>query len=601
MDDHCDFDTVVIGAGFAGLYALRKFRDDLNMSVRVFEAGDGVGGTWYWNRYPGARCDSESYYYCYSFSRELAHEWKWSGRYPEQPEIERYLNHVADRFDLRRDIKLSTRVTAATFDDAANRWEIRTDRDDTVTARFLVTAVGCLSAPIAPDIPGLDGFEGDVYYTATWPRDGVDFTGKRVALVGTGSSGIQATPPIAAQADHLTVFQRTPNFSLPARHGVFLAEDQARIKSNYDEIFAATRTSFAGFPFSPIDRTTMSVSAEEREAILDGLWAEGGFKFLWGGFSDLLHDPEANEIASEYIRNKIRETVTDPDTAELLCPKGYPYGAKRPPIDTEYYETFNRDNVSLVDIRETPIEAITATGLRTTVAEYEFDAIVFATGFDAMTGSLLRMDVRGTGGLRLADAWANGPRTLLGLQIAGFPNLFTITGPGSPSVLMNMPVAIEYHVDWIADCIDYMREHGWSRIEATEAAQDDWVEHVAEVGQHSLFGQAKLLVRGREHPRKAPGGDALRGRTAELPRAVHHGEGFGVRRLRVRRGRTRLGGACALSGYGWGRGADQISFRPPLPLVLPHVAVGRPARGARRDQHRLGLLLPRCGQPPRRC
>ena len=266
-----------------------------------------------------------------------------------------------------------------------------------MTARFLVTAVGCLSAPIAPDIPGLDGFDGDVYFTATWPREGVDFTGKRVGLIGTGSSGIQATPPIAAQADHLTVFQRTPNFSLPARHGGFLPEDQARIKSNYDEIFAATRTSFAGFPFSPIDRTTMSVSAEEREAILGGLWAEGGFKFLWGGFSDLLSDPEANEIASEYIRNKIRETVKDPHTAELLCPKGYPYGAKRPPIDTDYYETFNRDNVSLVDIHETPIESITATGLRTTVANYELDAIVFATGFDAMTGSLLRMDVRGTG------------------------------------------------------------------------------------------------------------------------------------------------------------------------------------------------------------
>src|SRR6478672_6647424 len=296
MDDQFDFDAVVIGAGFAGLYALHKLRDDLNMRVHVVEAGDGVGGTWYWNRYPGARCDSESYYYCYSFSRELADEWKWSGRYPEQPEIERYLNHVADRFGLRRDIELSTRVTAATFDDSANRWEIRTEHDDTVTARFLVTAVGCLSAPIAPDIPGLDGFEGDTYYTATWPREGVDFTGKRVGLVGTGSSGIQATPPIAAQAEHLTVFQRTPNFSIPARHGDFLPEDQLRIKQHYDEIFTAARTSFAGFPFALIDRTAMSVSAEEREAILEGLWEEGGFKFLWGSFSDLLIDPEANEI-----------------------------------------------------------------------------------------------------------------------------------------------------------------------------------------------------------------------------------------------------------------------------------------------------------------
>ena len=367
MDDHPDFDVVVIGAGFAGLYALHKFRDDLNLSVRVFEAGDGVGGTWYWNRYPGARCDSESYYYCYSFSPELAQEWEWSGRYPEQPEIERYLNHVADRFDLRRDIQLSTRVTAATFDDATNRWKIRTDRGDTVTARFLVTAVGCLSAPIAPDIPGLDGYEGDVYFTATWPREGVDFTGKRVGLIGTGSSGIQATPPIAAQAEHLTVFQRTPNFSLPARHGVpggGPGPDQGTLRRDLRRDPQVVRR-------VPVltDRPQHDERlAEEREAILEGLWEEGGFKFLWGGFSDLLSDPEANEIASEYIRNKIRETVKDPETAELLCPKGYPYGAKRPPIDTDYYETFNRDNVTLVDIGETPIEAITPTGLRTTAA-----------------------------------------------------------------------------------------------------------------------------------------------------------------------------------------------------------------------------------------
>jgi cation diffusion facilitator CzcD-associated flavoprotein CzcO len=503
MDDHFDFDAIVIGAGFAGLYALHKLRDDLHLRVRVFEAGDGVGGTWYWNRYPGARCDSESYYYCYSFSPELAEEWEWSGRYPEQPEIERYLNHVADRFDLRPDIQLSTRVTSATFDDETNGWEIRTDDDRTVTARFLVTAVGCLSAPLVPDIPGLDDFGGDIYYTATWPRDGVDFTGKRVALVGTGSSGIQATPPIAAQAERLTVFQRTPNFSIPARHGDFQPEDQRRIKEHYDEIFTATRESFAGFPFALIDRTTMSVSPEEREEILEGLWEEGGFKFLWGSFIDLLIDPEANEIASEFIRNKIRATVKDPQTAELLCPQGYPYGAKRPPIDTEYYETFNRDNVSLVDISEHPIEVITPTGLRTADDEYEVDAIVFATGFDAMTGALLRMDIRGRDGLRLADAWEDGPRTMLGIQIAGFPNLFTVTGPGSPSVLMNMPVAIEYHVEWIADCIEYVLEHGWSRIEATAEAQDAWAEHVAEVGQASLFTKANSWYVGANVPGKA--------------------------------------------------------------------------------------------------
>jgi cation diffusion facilitator CzcD-associated flavoprotein CzcO len=501
--DVSDFDAVVIGAGFAGLYALHKLRDDLHMSVRAFEAGDGVGGTWYWNRYPGARCDSESYYYCFSFSPELAQQWEWSGRYPEQPEIERYLNHVADRFGLRRDIRLSTRVIAAIFDDAVNRWEIRTDRGETVTARYLVTAVGCLSAPNVPGIPGLDGFGGDVYFTATWPREPIDFTGKRVALIGTGSSGIQAAPKIAAEAEQLTVFQRTPNFSLPARDRAFSREDQADIKSRYDEIFELTRKSFGGFPFLMIDRATMSVSAAERDEILEGLWAEGGFKFLWGGFADLLRDPEANEIASEFIRSKIRETVKDPATAELLCPKGYPYGAKRPPIDTDYFETFNRQNVKLVDISDDPIQSITPTGLRTRTGEHgDFDVIVFATGFDAITGPLLRIDIRGSGGVRLADLWSGGPATLLGLQTVGFPNMFTITGPGSPSVLLNMPVAIEQHVDWIAGCIAYMREHGWTRVEPTPAAQEAWGEHVAELGEQSLFVRANSWYIGANIPGK---------------------------------------------------------------------------------------------------
>jgi cation diffusion facilitator CzcD-associated flavoprotein CzcO len=501
MDDEAELDAVVVGAGFAGLYALYKLRDELGMRVVAYETGDGVGGTWYWNRYPGARCDSESYYYCYSFSPELAQEWEWSGRYPEQPEIERYLNHVADRFDLRRDIRLSTRVTAATYDDATNRWEVETEHGERVRAQYLVSAVGCLSAPLRPDIPGLDGFAGETYFTATWPREGVDFEGKRVGLIGTGSSGIQAAPEIAARADHLTVFQRTPNYSIPARHRPFLAEDQARIKENYDEVFDLTRKTYGGFPFYTIDRTTMSVPPEEREQILEGLWAEGGFKFLWGGFSDLLHDPEANEIACDFIRDKIRSTVKDPVTAELLCPTAR-YGSKRPPVDTDYYETFNRDNVALVDISDAPIREITPTGLRTDTASYDFDVLVFATGFDAMTGSLLRMDIRGAHGLRLVDAWADGPHTLLGLAVAGFPNLFTITGPGSPSVLLNMPVAIEQHVNWIGDCIEFMREHDWSRIEATEKAQDEWVDHVAEIGQFALFADSNSWYVGANVPGK---------------------------------------------------------------------------------------------------
>ncbi len=498
-----DFDAVVVGAGFAGLYALYKLRDELGLEVRVYETGDGVGGTWYWNRYPGARCDSESFYYCFSFSDELAQEWEWSGRYPEQPEIERYLNHVADRFDLRRDIQLSTRVTSAHFDDAANRWEIGSERGERVRARFLVSAVGCLSAANLPDIPGRESFRGECYHTAAWPRAGVDFAGKRVGLIGTGSTGIQAAPAIAAEAAHLTVFQRTPNFSVPARHSVFHPEDQARIKRSYASIFARTRESPAGFPYFPIERKTFDVSPDEREQILEGLWEEGGFKFLWGGFSDLLSDVRANEIASEFIRRKIREIVKDPETAERLCPRDHAYGSKRPPIDTDYYATFNRDNVSLVDLREAPIEAITPTGLRTRDAEYPLDVLVFATGFDAMTGSLLRIDIRGSGGRRLADAWAGGPRSYLGLQVAGFPNLFTITGPGSPSVLLNMPVAIEQHVDWIADCIAHMREQGAARVEASEEAQDAWVEHVAEVAKGSLMGKANSWYVGANIPGKA--------------------------------------------------------------------------------------------------
>jgi len=495
-------DVVVVGAGFAGLYALYRFRDVLGLDVQVYETGDGVGGTWFWNRYPGARCDSESFYYCFSFSEQLAQDWEWSGRYPEQPEIERYLNHVADRFDMRRSIRLSTRVTRAHFDEAADRWEIETEHGERVTARYLVTAVGCLSAANVPSIPGLESFRGDWYHTAAWPRRGVDFTGKRVGLIGTGSTGIQATPVIAAQAQQLTVFQRTPNFSVPARHAAFAPEHQREIKQNYKSIFKRTRESPAGFPYFPIERRTMDVSADERLKILDGLWEEGGFKFLWGGFCDLLINPEANEIASEYVRSKIRETVRDPRTAELLCPKDHPYGSKRPPIDTDYYATFNRENVCLVDIRSTPIEAITPTGLRTSDAEYELDVLVFATGFDAMTGSLLKIDIRGASGLRLADAWQDGPRTYLGLQIAGFPNLFTITGPGSPSVLTNMPTAIEQHVEWISDCLEHMRAHGKTRIEATETAQAAWVEHVADVARDSLMGKANSWYVGANIPGK---------------------------------------------------------------------------------------------------
>ena len=442
-----DFDAVVIGAGFAGLGMLWRLRDELGMSVQVYEAGDGVGGTWYWNRYPGARCDSESYVYCFSFSKELLQDWNWSGKYPEQPEILTYLNHVADRFDLRRNIQLNTRVTAAMFLEDSNRWQVETDRGDCVTARFLITGIGCISTGNVPNIPGLDSFEGDWYHTGSWPHERVDFAGRRVGVIGTGSSGVQAIPVIAGQAKHLTVFQRTPQFTIPARHETvdrrFIEEE---VKPNYDEIWKKARWSKAGFPADFSEVSALDVSAEERRNTYESLWAQGGTQFLYGTYKDIRTDRRANDTAAEFIRSKIRETVDDPETTEKLLPTDHPFGSKRTLIDTNYFETYNRENVELVDIRHSPIEEITPRGIRTEDEEYELDTIVFATGFDAMTGTFFKMDIRGRNELSLRDKWAEGPKTYLGLQVAGFPNMFMITGPGSPSVLSNMPVSIEQHI-----------------------------------------------------------------------------------------------------------------------------------------------------------
>ena len=484
-----EFDAIVVGAGFSGLYMLHKLRDGLGLSVRVLEAGDGVGGTWYWNRYPGARCDSESYSYSYSFSKELEQEWEWSERYPEQPEIMRYLNHVADRFDLRRDILLGSRVAAASYDEAANRWNIRTGSGERFVAKFFIPAVGCLSAANIPRIKGLDTFQGAWYHTGEWPHKGVDFTGKRVGLIGTGSTGIQATPVIAAAAAQLTVFQRTPNYSIPARNAPLSPEFRKHVKENYAEIRRTTRESTNGHPFKIADRSALSVSPEERQALYEEAWEHGGLKFR-ATFEDILTSKEANDTAAEFIRSKIGQIVKDPAVAARLMPLDHPFATKRPPIDSEYFETFNRSNVLLVDLRESPIMEITPTGVRTGNAEYPLDIIVFATGFDAMTGPMLRMDIRGKGDLPLREAWAAGPRTYLGLQIAGFPNMFTVTGPGSPSVLCNMPVAIEQHVDWIADCIAHVRAHGLGRIEAAPEATERWVAHVNEAANATLLPMA---------------------------------------------------------------------------------------------------------------
>ena len=485
-----ELDALVIGAGFAGMYQLLCLRDRLGLSVKVMEAGDGVGGTWYWNRYPGARCDSESHSYSFYFSDELLQEWEWSERYPQQPEILRYLNFVADKFDLKRDINFNTRVTSARYDEAANRWHVTTEAGDRYITKFLITAVGCLSSANIPNIPGLDQFTGQWYHTGQWPHEGVDFTGKRVGMVGTGSTGIQAAPVIAETAAHLTVFQRTANYSMPAQNHPLSAEFKQWVKNNTGELRRVMQSTTNGHPFVIEDRSAHDVTPEQRNAIYEEAWQKGGLQFR-AAFRDLLVDKSANDTAAEFVRAKIRQIVKDPETAAKLSDIDHPFAAKRPPIDTFYFETFNRDNVTLVDIRANPIEQVTPGGIRTKDAEYPLDIIVFATGFDAMTGPLLRMDIQGRDGLALKDAWNAGPRSYLGLQVAGFPNLFTVTGPGSPSVLCNMPVAIEQHAEWISDCIAHMREHGLERIEAKPESADQWVDQVNAAANATLLPQAK--------------------------------------------------------------------------------------------------------------
>ncbi len=525
-----ELDAVVVGAGFAGMYMLYQLRDVLGLSARVFEAGDDVGGTWYWNRYPGARCDSESYLYCYSFDKDLAQEWTWSGKYPEQPEILRYLSHVADRFDLRRGIQFETRVTAAHFREDLNRWEIETDQGDRVLARYFITGVGCISAGQVPEINGLENFQGEWHHTGAWPHEGVDFAGKRVGVIGTGSSGVQAIPVIARQADHLTVFQRTPQYTVPARHGTVTPEFLEEVKEQYDEIFEKTRFSAGGTPYEEPERSALDVDDEERRDIYEAAWEEGGFRFLLTTFSDIRIDRRANDTAAEFIRSKIRETIDDPQTAEKLLPRDHPFGSKRTLIDTNYYETYNRNNVDLVDIRHAPIEEITANGLRTRDGEYELDVIVFATGYDGMTGAFNRIDIRGRGGERLREKWAEGPRAYLGLSPAGFPNMFMITGPGSPSVLSNMPPTIEQHVEYISDFIAYMREHDLETAEAEAHAEAEWVDHVNQTASETLYMLADSWYLGANIPGKprvfmpyAGGLDVYREKCDEIAAAGYEG------------------------------------------------------------------------------
>ncbi|MFF0445906.1 flavin-containing monooxygenase [Streptomyces sp. NPDC004609] len=495
-------DAVIVGAGFAGLYMLHKLRG-LGLEAVVLEAGDGVGGTWYWNRYPGARVDVEAIHYSYSFSPELEQEWEWQERYPAQPEILRYLDHVADRFDLRRDIRLSTRVSAAAYDDTAARWTVTTDRGETYDARFCVMATGCLSSSRVPDIKGLETFDGPWYHTARWPHEGVDFTGLRVGVIGTGSSGIQSIPLIAEQAAELTVFQRTPAYSLPARNRPLDPAEVRAAKARYPLLRAEARTSPVGLPGLPHPAgSALDATEEERRARYTERWEEGLLHGLVFTYTDILTDPRANRTVADFVREKIRETVTDPTAADLLCPADHPFGTKRPALDTGYYAAYNRDHVRLVDIRSAPITRISTRGVVTADAEYPLDALVLATGFDAMTGTLNAIDIRGRAGLPLRDKWAAGPLTYLGLQSAGFPNLFIVAGPGSPSVLTNMVTAIEQHVEWIADCVLHMRTSGTDAIEATEEAETAWVDHVNEVSGAMLYSEADSWYLGANVPGK---------------------------------------------------------------------------------------------------
>ncbi|MGX1810067.1 alpha/beta hydrolase fold domain-containing protein [Nocardia sp. NPDC055321] len=493
-------DAVVIGAGFAGLYALERLRG-LGLRVRVFEAGDDVGGTWYWNRYPGARCDVESVYYSYSFDTDLEQEWTWTERYASQPEILAYLRHVADRFELRRHITFGATVTAATWDERSNTWLVESATGHRVRATYLISAAGCLSAARAPEIPGVDEFAGPIVHSARWPAEGIDLTGRTVAVVGTGSTGIQLIPRLAAQAAHVTVFQRTPHFSAPAGNRPLRADEIDRVKSEYPRIRATCRVSPAGTELAKSLTPAAALTPEERERMLREKWASGGPGII-AVFADVLLDTDANAVVAEFFRDRIAESVTDPDTARRLTPSGYPIGAKRICVDTDYYRTYNRDNVTLVSVRETPIERITADGVVVAGRHHPAQVLVFATGFDAITGPLDAIDIRGRDGIALREKWANGPRAYLGVATAGFPNLYLVTGPGSPSVLVNMVTAIEHHVEFITDLIARQRRDGDTPVEPTAAAENSWAEQVDTAARHTLYPHAASWYMGANIPGK---------------------------------------------------------------------------------------------------
>jgi cation diffusion facilitator CzcD-associated flavoprotein CzcO len=498
MEEVEQWDVMIIGAGVTGLYALYRLRE-LGFSVRAFEEGGGVGGTWYWNRYPGARFDSESYTYGYSFSEELLQEWDWKEHYSGQPENERYLNYVADKFDLRRHIQFNARVSSAVYDERENRWQVRTEDGRRARAQFLITAVGLLSAHYIPDFAGIESFTGDWCHTGRWPKEGMDLRGKRVGVIGTGATGVQLITEIAKEVGHLTVFQRTANYCAPLRNGPIDPETQRQIKASYPEIFKKCSETPGSFMHAFDPRSALEVSPEERLAQYERLWAEPGFKKWLANFHDVMIPGAANEDYAEFVRNKIRERVKDPVVAEKLVPKDHMFGSKRLPCESGYYEVYNQDNVLLVDVREAPIERITPTGVKTRDAEYALDVIIFATGYDAVTGALNRIEIHGEGGQTLEDKFAEGPRTYMGIQSAGFPNLFTINAAS----VGNFVRAAEPLVDWVSDCICYVRDHQFTRISPTPEAEAAWTQHVAEAGAKILRTQADSWFVGANIPGKA--------------------------------------------------------------------------------------------------
>jgi len=488
-----DYDAIIIGAGMSGLYQLYRLRE-LGMKVRVFEAGTNIGGTWYWNRYPGARFDSESYSYGYSFSKELLAEWEWSEHFAGQPETLRYLNYVADKFDLRRDIQFKSRVVAAIYQVETRSWSITLEHGSSFTTRFLITAIGPLSTPTLPRIEGRDSFKGKSFHTARWPKEPVDFAGQRVAVIGTGATGVQTIQTIAKEVGHLTVFQRTPNWCAPLHNGKIDAETQARIKDGYPQMFARCQETFACFIHTPDPRGAFEVSDEEREAFYEKLYGERGFGIWQGNFRDILTDRKANATISDFVARKIRARVKNPAVAETLIPKNHGFGTRRLPLETFYYEVYNQDNVELVDLMETPIERITPDGVKTSAKEYAFDIIIFATGFDAITGAFDRIDFRGAGGARLKDKWRNGPQTYLGLMVDGFPNMMMLMGPHT--ALGNIPRSIEYSVDWVTGLLRFAQDAGLTRCEATAAGVEAWTDHVKTLGVGLLSNEVDSWMTG---------------------------------------------------------------------------------------------------------